>query len=518
MSSDGAFLEIQRRSRIKTHLNPKSFIVYYLGHWLSVRSFCSFHLYAFDLIAKSIKRSLTGATGVGLRELVIAPRGIAKSTLLTKLFIIMVLVFKLKNFVVIISDTEGQSKKLLEGIKFELEHNDLLKRDFPDSAGISKTGFDSKQQIWNKLEIITAANCRVSAYGVNTQIRGASHLHYRPDLIILDDVENWDLVISEVRRNNLKRKFWDTIVPLGSLDGSHDIFVVGTLLHKNGLVGSLMSNHLFNYKLFSLVKKFPKNIGLWHKFSKIWRTENKDKAGLFYKNNKKKMDEGAEVLWEQGLSLVNCLILWVVDELSFWRERQNKPRHFQGQRLFATTYSLLSNKVRDGGQWFCFCDPASGRGSLAANSFVLIAYYFNGVLYIEEENYNDEDINHCFNFIIDRHKYYVFANIGFEANAFQYVGSKILLEKGQEQNISLPVTPIDTTTKKDLRIIGLQPYLQNRSIVVNERCIRLLTEIESFQGRIISGERIDGLDCLSLLHGFVSMNSNNVGASKKMFF
>ena len=59
-----------------------------------------------------------------------APRGHAKSTAITHAFILAMVCFRIKSFVLLVSDTEGQAAEFLGDIKAELNSNDLMREEF----------------------------------------------------------------------------------------------------------------------------------------------------------------------------------------------------------------------------------------------------------------------------------------------------------------------------------------------------------------------------------------------------
>lgn len=64
-----------------------------------------------------------------------APRGEAKSTMVTQLFSLWCIVTGQKHYIVIVMDSIDQAYPMLEAIKAELEFNPRLKTDFPEACG-----------------------------------------------------------------------------------------------------------------------------------------------------------------------------------------------------------------------------------------------------------------------------------------------------------------------------------------------------------------------------------------------
>ncbi|MFG8243731.1 hypothetical protein ACEOQ4_33345, partial [Pseudomonas aeruginosa] len=71
----------------------------------------------------------------GQHEAIAAPRGNAKSTLVSQIFVIWCVLTGRKHYPLIIMDAFEQAATMLEAIKAELEFNPRLAMDFPQGAG-----------------------------------------------------------------------------------------------------------------------------------------------------------------------------------------------------------------------------------------------------------------------------------------------------------------------------------------------------------------------------------------------
>ena len=122
---------------------------------------------------------------------VAAPRGHAKSTVTTFEFALHQALFKKANNIIIISATEDLAIRFLRTIKAELEYNPRIKMLFGDM----------KSPKWSETEIVLANGVAINARGRGAQIRGLKHGSFRPDLIILDDLEDCLLYTSPSPRD-----------------------------------------------------------------------------------------------------------------------------------------------------------------------------------------------------------------------------------------------------------------------------------------------------------------------------
>jgi len=82
--------------------------------------------------------------------------------------------------------------------------------------------------------VLSKYNARISVASTDKNIRGIRHKQFRPDLIILDDIEDLNSVKTQDSRDKLYYWFKGEIIPLGDI-GTR-IVVVGNLLHKDSLL------------------------------------------------------------------------------------------------------------------------------------------------------------------------------------------------------------------------------------------------------------------------------------------
>lgn len=165
---------------------------------------------------------------------VAAPRGSAKSTVLTLLFPLHAIVFKRKHFILICQSTYDKAARSLENIKKEFRDNAKLGeygiKIIKDSEG------DSIFKHSDGMEV------RVLCKGAEQlgKVRGEKFGAWRPDLILVDDLEDDELVRNPERRKMLKETFDEALIPAGDKH-TMDVIVIGTILHDDALMARLVS-------------------------------------------------------------------------------------------------------------------------------------------------------------------------------------------------------------------------------------------------------------------------------------
>lgn len=163
-----------------------------------------------------------------------APRGSAKSTLLAFLKPAHDLIFKRSRFILIISNTFKKAAMHLDTIKKELLDNAALTSVFPPIAILRDAEGDSEFRHKDGFE--TKILCKgVDQLG---SIRGVKFRAYRPDLVIIDDLEDDELVKNPDRRKELREEFDEVLNQVG--DNRTRFIIVGTILHDDSQLAKLV--------------------------------------------------------------------------------------------------------------------------------------------------------------------------------------------------------------------------------------------------------------------------------------
>ena len=171
-----------------------------------------------------------------------APRGFAKSTSITHSYTLASVLFRQSDYVIIISDTEGQAIQFLYDIKTELHENEVLRECF----GIRKFVKETETAITVQMD--DGHMFRIEAKGSGQKMRGAKWRHKRPNLIICDDLENEDVVATKDQRNKFKNWFFNAVLPAGS--DSCRYRIAGTVLHFDSLLENLLANKEWKSKRY----------------------------------------------------------------------------------------------------------------------------------------------------------------------------------------------------------------------------------------------------------------------------
>jgi predicted phage terminase large subunit-like protein len=157
-----------------------------------------------------------------------APREHAKSTFFTFGVPVHNIVYQLRRFQIICSDTNDQATGFTLAIRVELEENPRLKHDFGDLRGTK----------WQAGDFV-ANDCRTLARGHGQRVRGLKHRQYRPDFAVADDFENDENVQNP--RLVAARLDWLISAVIGSMGKGFLFLMVGNLFHPKSVLSQLIA-------------------------------------------------------------------------------------------------------------------------------------------------------------------------------------------------------------------------------------------------------------------------------------
>ncbi len=187
------------------------------------RQFTPDHDLIFDLLDDDSKQKVAIA----------APRGFGKSTTVDLAYPAKKILFQEKKYVITVSNTSDLAVERAEDLKIEITSNPTITGLF---GPMESNNFSMKG--W-----VTSTGIKVLPRGAGQQVRGRLHLGHRPDLIIVDDLEDSESVRSEEQRKKLKEWFFSDLV--NSVDRAKNdwkIVVIGTILHEDSLLMNLLDD------------------------------------------------------------------------------------------------------------------------------------------------------------------------------------------------------------------------------------------------------------------------------------
>ena len=433
----------------------------------------------------------------GCRRAVAAPRGHAKSTTLTFKGTMHAVLYGYKHYPIILSDSSDQAEGFLENIRVEFEENGLIREDFGDLQG----------KVWRNNVILTASGIKVEAIGSGKKIRGRKHRNWRPDLLVLDDIENDENVRTPEQRLKLSNWFNKAVSKAG--DDYTDIVYIGTLLHYDSLLAHTLSNPGYKSIKYKAVLAFSDAEDLWKQWEDIYTDLSNDSheedARAFFEAHREEMLEGTKVLWEEKLSYYDLMKMRVDEgEASFNSEEQNEPINpddclFQEEWLDYYNEAEVDFKDRNF-IFFGFVDPSLGKTKHSDFSAIitLAKHKATGYMYVYDADIERRHPDRIIADILEKERRLRrdfgkgYKKFGCETVQFQWFLKEELVKASAKAGLYLPVEEVPQTADKVLRIQTMQPDIKNKYIKFSPRHKRLLEQLLQFP----MGAHDDGPDAL----------------------
>jgi len=395
------------------------FFEHYLPHYCGEES-PEFHKEIIEMLESEATRMCLGA-----------PRGFSKSTLVSFVYVIWCVLRERNKFIVLVSATDDLAEDLSDFIRLEFTDNRRILEDFGQLMfGIGEAGD------------FTVNKTRILARGRNTAVRGFRNRQYRPDLIILDDIEKDSEATSPMVVKKTLEGISRGLIP--SLTPKGKFILVGTILRKRSVMGTIL-----------LSEEEPWS--LWER--KIYRAIIPD-------------GKGNEVsLWEERFSLSFLHEqLKIMGRSSFNAEYQNMPSD-EDSALFKESY-IIDKDMRNKANalpMVMFIDPSTdGVKQNDYKACVLVAKDDEGYHIVDGSMVQGSD-NKFFKEVLDIYKKYSrqILSVGVEANGFQMYFMKELDRFAKELGIHLPLYSMKNTLKKEYRIQQMVGLFEAGKITFN---------------------------------------------------
>jgi predicted phage terminase large subunit-like protein len=357
-----------------------------------------------------------------------APREHAKSTCVSVIFVLYCVCYKLRRFIVLISDTQPQAALQLAAVKEELESNAELIADFGNLVGDKK---------WDINDCRTTTGITLAARGAGQSLRGLRFRLYRPDLVVCDDMENEEDVNNPDTRDKLERWFVGTVLNLGK---KCQVFVIGTILHYDGLLAKLLDPEKF--------KKFVK-----HRYQAVdeeWTPESVLwPAKWDIQSLREKEDVIGSVMFNQEFRN-----LPISESTQIFKEEWIVRHAFRREELAAkNTFKVTYN------------DPAISQKATADYfASVTVDIDEQGFLYVSRAEQDRMPFTKQVDFILRRADEEQPQVIGIEEQAYQAALKQAIDEASRLSGRYLNVVGVSNLTDKFLRISSISPLVENGTI------------------------------------------------------
>lgn len=459
------------------------FVGTYFPHYVRSPHKSALHRYLFERLPAIVTSEHSETDAIA------APRGEAKSTLVSQLFVIWCLVTGRKRYPVIVMDSIDQAYPMLEAIKAELEFNPRLGMDYPEATG--------QGRVWQAGTIVTANNAKVQVAGSGKKLRGLRHGPYRPDLAVLDDIENDERVRNPEQRDKLQSWLTKTVLPLGGAGAKFDVVYIGTILHYDSVLSRTLANKMWRTARFKALIAWPHNLHLWDVWEARLRSEGEDAADAWYQAHKAAMEEGAQVSWAARPLLALMKIRARDGHDTFDSEYQNDP--VAGDNApFANAITWWVELPSPRLITFGACDPSLGKQGASRDPSALLVGGLDratGVLYVLEAQIKKRLPDRIIEDVIALQRQYRCALWVVETVQFQEFLRTELVKRSAAAGCPVPARGVKPTADKLLRIESLQPHVANGLIQLHPSQTTLVDQLRHFP----KADHDDGPDALQML-------------------
>ena len=348
---------------------------------------------------------------------------------------------------------------------------------------------------WRTGVILTKTDIKAEAIGSGKKVRGRRHRNWRPDLIVLDDIENDENVNTPEQRRKLKNWFDKAVSKAG--DTYTDIMYIGTILHYDSLLNNVLQNPRYKTKKYRAVISEAANTKLWDEwegiYTNLFNENHEEDARAFYEAHEEEMLLGTEVLWEEKLSYYDLMEIKVSEgTASFNSELQNDPIDPESATFNPEWFDYYEPELMDfKSPEFVFVaanDPSLGKNKKSDTSSIinLALSTKTGYMYVVDASVErrkpDVIIDDVFemNRRLKRDYKKGFYKFGVEVVQFQYFFKEVMAAKSAEEGEYIPIEEIQSTVNKMLRIESLQPVIKNKYLKFNREHKTLLKQLQEF--------------------------------------
>src|SRR5690625_1288201 len=405
----------------------------------------------------------------------------AKTAYLSNAYLCHQIVYRLKRYIVEVSETTDVAGDFVTWTRHQLKFNEKLRDDF----GILLHQRPSQNELDNKYEFITSSGTKVEAKGVGTQMRGLRHLSDRPDLFILDDLESQENTNTpEMRAKNLH---WFRAEMLEALGFGGMCIYMGTIIPYIGLLNLVMSKRKeFTSRKFPAILSWSEREDLWEEWRTIYNSDDKlakQKSDEFYESNKDEMLRGTDVLWPQVYSYK--YFMEKREEMgarAFNQEYLGNPVDEESQIFNPEDFAYFYDSDIDhlDLQYFAAVDLAMGKSVRGDYSAIVTLARQEGssVCYVVDAYIAKQKPDDFMKEIIKRAHKYQYDALAVESQQFQEWFADKLAEELQRTGYPAHtrLKQVKQKMRKELRIESLQPEISAGRIRF-KRDQRLLLEM-----------------------------------------
>jgi hypothetical protein len=438
----------------------KFFAIHYLKHYLTYR-FAPFH----NEIFRALEDEKNDRLGI------CAFRESAKSSIINTIYVLWNICFNKRKFIVLGSEESGLSSSQTTAVAYELLFNERIIEDFGNIYYDEEEG-QVRARKRSVTDFTTRNGIRIKAISWKAKFRGLRHGESRPDLVILDDMDNTQSVSNpEIRE---KKYVWFKSEVLSGINQSYGkVICLGNMIHYDCFMARIRVEKNWN-NIFIPIYDKNKEISWADKYvlthaEAIATNKDRTKSEKVISIQKIKEDKGTRTFNQE------YLLVPATDEDRIFKTK------FIEQCL---NFDLSLETKRETGKWDCIAQgndlAISDRKN--ADNFVITTLgqrkSDNKIVLLNI--YRDKNLspNQQISSVKKQHSSYESDIINIEDNAYQAFFSKLLQEE-----TNLQVKGFRTGANKKDEIIGINSIalaLENKNIEIpygDEKTKELVDEL-----------------------------------------
>ncbi len=369
------------------------------------------------------------------------PRRFGKSTIVSMAAPLFWLATQQKQFILLVGESSTTAQGNLQAIITEIENNEKLFNDFPHM--IPKRDRKGQLTKWTDGHIVLSSGQTCIAKGMGSSMRGLKANASRPDVAILDDAESPENSDTFSKRRKHKQWFGGTFLGLGATEW--DIYMIGNLLHHDGLMADHLKSKMWN--------------GL------VYQAINKPVAEAYpYPIGNTKTDGSA--LWHEGWSLEDLTKYKkqpTVGSFQFSKEMMNAPVSSEDQLFNPSEFTFFDYSDQQYDEISTFIDPAGGSNRATSSQdfcAIVTAGKMNGYIDILNCKLTKKLPSSQIELLLSEYERFGSNQLVVEENTYKNLLGQNVREAGSKRGLMPKVRTIHQTKNKLTRILSLQPAIE----------------------------------------------------------
>jgi predicted phage terminase large subunit-like protein len=382
-----------------------------------------------------------------------AARGFSKSTRVSFANPLHAICHELRRFIVLVQASLDLARPMVMAIRLELEENARIRSDFGDLRG----------QPWSDEEIVTRTGIKALARGARQAIRGIKHGPHRPDMIVLDDIEDDEHVRNPEQVRRLLAWVRGAVMP--SLDPQRgSLLWIGTLLSKKSGLAQILQDEAWVHAV--LPGENPDGTSAWpERFPDPARLRRKMGSAAYTKEILLAPGDEEGALFREG---------WIV---------RYRPGDIAGQ-VHTVKESI---------------DPSLGASQTSDfRAFIKGGRSADGYLYLRRPDIRRASLNTIVQTAYARQMEEPASEIFLEETGF--LGLQLYFRsEGEKRGMHLPLRPVKQTEAKESRVAAISPLVEQgiiRFLKDDPMTDLLIEQLLAFPASTVND---DGPDALATL-------------------